>query len=536
MTKNPPTYQDEQKRISALMRYRDLKLSEEPEFKSITELAADICETPVALVSFVDVSDAHLKFACGLEGVSSVPRDISFCHYTVMGTEPLIVEDATLDARFKNSPIVTDKPKFRFYAGLPIVTPDGYVIGALCALDYKPNNLNSFQINSLQKLSKVVSKFLESKLLESEKREQETHSRLFFKHAPICIHGIDLNGCFTSMNPSGLDMLGLKFESQVRGTSYLSGVAENDYDRIKHLLEKALQGKESTFEFTGTSGNIYSSCFVPIKNLQGKVTKLMGISENITERIEAEKKHKELQDALNHVSRLSHINEMATGLAHEINQPLTALSHYCDAANNLLSSENIDKNKLSIIFKGISDQTHRAGVIVRHCRQIIGKQTVEKIPVNLNDLTKETVDFLDTDAQSYKTVVQLKLDENIPSIEIDKVQIQQVLVNLIRNGLEAMNDNMNDNKPRKITVSTSLDKGNNKNLSVRVSVQDTGRGLELSQIDNLFQLFFTTKVTGMGLGLSISRSIIEKHGGKLWLDTDHKPETLFHFTIPTNPN
>ncbi len=776
MTNNPPFPNDEHKRISALMRYRDLEFSEGLEFKSITELAADICNVPVALVSFVDVSNVHLKFSCGLEGVSSVPRDISFCHHTVMGTDPLIVEDTALDPRFKNSPVVTDNPKFRFYAGLPIVTPDDYVIGALCALDYKPNKLNTFQINSLQKLSKIVSKFLDSKLLESEKREQESHSRLFFKHAPVCIHGIDLKGCFTSMNPSGLEMLGLKYENQVRGTSYLSGVAEKDHDRIKNLLDKALQGEKSNFEFSGLSGNIFSSCFVPIKNLQGDVIRLMGISENITERkhaeeklanemkrlelvmratndsvwdmdkltntvwwnetytntfgrppeentwdwwldrihpkdkervqtslasvsvsdtdrwdeeyqfqkpdgsyahvldrayiardeagqatrvlgamrditiskraeqelremnialshslpgiarldldgcytyvsklyadllgyqpdeligqswkvtvapedheiglhgyqrmlkednveydikgvrkngeaiykhiliskrlnddgefighrcfmrditeqVEADNKHKELQNELNHVARLNNMNEMATGLAHEVNQPLSALSHYCDAAKTLLEADTVDKEKFSAILQGASEQALRAGEIVRQCKQFTSKQTIEKCLINLNELTQETVRFLDIDIQDHNASIQVTLDENIPFVEIDKVQIQQVLVNLIRNGLEAMDNN----RPRKLTVRTQLINGNNKKPSAQVSVQDTGRGLELPQIENLYQPFFTTKETGMGLGLSISRSIIEKHDGKLWLDTEHKPETLFHFTIP----
>ena len=200
---NPPPYDKEASRIAALMRYRDIDYSDETEFNTITELAADICNMQIALVSFVDTNDVKLRFKCGLDGVSSVPRDISFCHYTIMGIEPLIVEDARLDPRFKNSPVVTNDPNFFFYAGFPIITADGHAIGALCVLDTKPNHLNSFQITSLQKLSKIVGKSLESKRLEVEKQEQESKSRLFFNHAPICIHGIDLQGCFTSMNPSG---------------------------------------------------------------------------------------------------------------------------------------------------------------------------------------------------------------------------------------------------------------------------------------------------------------------------------------------
>jgi len=775
---NPPPYDKEAARISALMRYRDIDYSDEAEFKIITELAADISNMAITLVSFVDTSDVKLRFICGLEGVSSVPRDLSFCHHTIMATDPLIVEDTRLDLRFENSPMVKNDPKFIFYAGFPIITVDGHTIGALCALDYKPNNLNSFQIKSLQKLSKVISKFLESKRLEIEKQEQESHSRLFFNHAPICIHGIDLQGCFTSMNPSGLQMLNLESEEDIKGVSYLSGVAEKDRERIKHLLEKALQGEKSTFEFSGTSGKIYSSCFVPIKNNQGKVIKLMGISENITmrknaeeklkkemerlelvmratndsvwdmdkitnkvwwnetytnnfgrppeentwewwldrihpndrervksslanvpetnsdrwdekyqfkkpdgsycyvddhayiardkkgkatrilgamrditeskqaeqelreinialthslpgiarldlsghftyvnniyasllgyipeelvgqswkitvdpseivigergyrqmlekenvefdikgirkdgspifkhvliskridnngsfighqcfmkditDRVEKEKKHKQLQHELAHVARLSNMDEMAAGLAHELNQPLSAISHYIDAAQTLLNVEPNINNKLLEIMQSASEQVLRAGEIVRHCRQFASKQPMEKCSIDLNDLTQETVRFLNSDAQDNNISIQVTLDDQLPSIEIDKVQIQQVLVNLIRNGIEAMQNN--NGKARTLTVYTHLNGTNRNESEAQVTVKDTGPGLKISQIENLFQPFYTTKSTGMGMGLSISRSIIDAHGGKLWLDSQHNSETQFHFTLP----
>ncbi len=657
MAVNPPSYQDESSRISALMRYRDLDYSDSEEFKTITELAADICNMPVALVSFVDTDDVKLRFMCGLKGVSSVPRDISFCHHTVMGTEPLVVEDATLDPRFKDSPVVTNDPKFRFYTGIPIVTSDGYSIGALCVLDYKPNNLTAFQIKSLSRLSKIVCKSLESKLLESKKREQDSHSRLFFNNAPVCIHGIDLKGCFTSMNPSGLNMLDLENEEQIKGISYLSGVAAEDCDRIKQLLENAIRGEKSIFEFTGTSGKIYSSCFVPIKNEQDEVTKLMGISEDITVRrhaeeklekemerlelvmratndsvwdldkitnkvwwnetytktfgrppeentwewwldrihpndrervrdslaavpdsdserwyeeyrmqlpdgsyayvldrayiardktgkttrilgamrditkqVEADIRHKELQSELNHVARLSNMNEMATGLAHEINQPLTAITHYCDAAQSLLASESISNNTLNEILQSASEQAHRAGEIIRHCRQFVSKQPMQKLVVNLNDLTQETVRYLSSDLQDQNISIQVSIDEKLPAVQIDKVQIQQVLVNLIRNGLEAMHNN--HGKVRKLTVYTHLNGKNANEPEAQVTVADTGPGLKPSNIDNLFQPFYTTKTNGMGMGLSISRSIIDAHGGKLWLDSQNNNETQFHFTLP----
>ena len=298
---NSPSFHEDSSRVAALMRYRNLDYSNAPEFKIITQLAADICNVPIALVSFVDTNDVKLRFVCGLDGASSISRDISFCHHTVMEAKLFEVPDTTKDPRFQNSPLVVNDPKFRFYTGIPILTHDSYAIGALCVMDYKPNKLTAAQKRSLFQLSKIITKSLESKLLEAEKRKQEAQSRLFFNHAPVCIHGIDMQGCFTSMNPSGLKMLGLKSDDEIKGVHYLQGVAEKDYDRIKHLLENALQGEKSTFEFTGIGGKIYSSCFVPIKNDQGDVIKLMGISENITVRKHAEKKlEKETSESKHH--------------------------------------------------------------------------------------------------------------------------------------------------------------------------------------------------------------------------------------------
>ena len=149
----PLSYIDEEARIAALLRYRDLDYSDATEFQTITELAADLCNVPIALISFVDTSDVILHFVSGLEGASCIPRNISFCHYTVKGAEPFEIEDASLDSRFKSNPLVTDDPKFRFYTGMPIVTHDGLSIGAICVLDYKPNKLDTLQIRSLIRLS-----------------------------------------------------------------------------------------------------------------------------------------------------------------------------------------------------------------------------------------------------------------------------------------------------------------------------------------------------------------------------------------------
>ena len=252
--------------------------------------------------------------------------------------------------------------------------------------------------------------------------------------------------------------------------------------------------------------------------------------KDITDRVESENKHKQLQNELNHVARLSNMDEMATGLAHEINQPLTAISNYCDAAQSFLQSESQPNKKLIELLQGALEQAHRAGEIVRHCRQFASKQPMEKHIVDLNELTNETVRFLDSDARENNVDIQITLDKKLPPVKIDKVQIQQVLVNLLRNGIEAMQHN--NGKVRKLSIYTLLNGKYGSQHEAQITVKDTGQGLEPSQIENLFQPFYTTKANGMGMGLSISRTIITAHGGKLWLDNQDNDSTKFHFTLP----
>ena len=197
-------------------------------------------------------------------------------------------------------------------------------------------------------------------------------------------------------------------------------------------------------------------------------------------------------------------------------------------------TDSTDKKKLEDILEATSDQAHRAGEIIKHCRHIVNKQPIEKCSISLNELTKETIRFMELYAQDRNVPIQVTLEENLPPVVVDKVQIQQVLVNLVRNGLEAMEEN--NGQERKLIVTTSMSNGNGQDPNALVTVKDTGQGVQNDQLNKLFDPFFTTKENGMGMGLSISRTIIEAHGGKLWVDNQGSNETQFHFSIPITSN
>ncbi len=252
------------------------------------------------------------------------------------------------------------------------------------------------------------------------------------------------------------------------------------------------------------------------------------VHEDVTDRKLLEERDRRLRAELADVARMATGGEMASGLAHELNQPLTAISHNCDA---LLSSLNVDQmytREHTDIINDIYEQSQRAGGIIRGIRQLVRKDAVRAARVNINKLVVETVRLTHPQAQESRVDVVLRLADDLPEPSIDAVQIQQVLVNLERNGVDAIRSG--DSPVRKLLISTSLED----NATIRVTVQDTGPGVEPVMRSKLFKVFQTNKEEGMGMGLSISRSIVEAHGGRLWFDDSISDLTTFHFTLPIN--
>ena len=236
---------------------------------------------------------------------------------------------------------------------------------------------------------------------------------------------------------------------------------------------------------------------------------------------------KELRDRraeLRHVSRLSDMGQMSTSIAHEINQPLTAIGIYIQAARRTLENKGVEgHDKVYENLEKAVSQADRASQIISRLRRFISKGETEPTPLNINTIIEESSDLALFDAEKNGIKVRIKLERNLPLVLGDKIQIQQVIVNLMRNSLDALMDV----KLRELTISTSSD-----DKTIEVIVEDTGGGIPPEVFKNLFMPFNTTKVDGMGVGLSICRTIIEEHEGKLWSKTKPEGRTQFYFTLP----
>ncbi|GAC25747.1 sensor protein fixL [Paraglaciecola mesophila KMM 241] len=259
----------------------------------------------------------------------------------------------------------------------------------------------------------------------------------------------------------------------------------------------------------------------------------VGIIRDISDQVQARSDAIANRERLAHVTRLSTMGEMAAGIAHEINQPLSAVSSYAQACKNLLQRENsqadaFQKQKLTDTLEKISNQALRAGEVIRRLREFVKKRNTEREYINFNDLIQDTIDLAKVDTRLLDHGIQLDLcSAPTPCLLIDQVQLQQVLFNLIRNAIDAMED-----QPSAPVVIQS--KWINEQY-LEVSICDTGYGITEENRARLFHPFFTTKTSGMGMGLPICQSIIQSHGGELKHSAGSPQGSVFSFTLPAKP-
>jgi two-component system sensor kinase FixL len=253
-----------------------------------------------------------------------------------------------------------------------------------------------------------------------------------------------------------------------------------------------------------------------------------GFVRDLTERQETEQQLQELQTELAHLSRLTAMGEMASTLAHEINQPLSAISNYLQGCNRLLESvEHPNAPKIRDALAETTKQTLRAGHIIRQLREFVARGETDKNPENISKLVEEAGALALVGARDEGVRTHFRFASYTDKVLVEKVQIQQVMLNLMRNAIEAMQGC----ERKELLVTTSAPD----NGKVLVSVADSGAGLSDEIAERLFQPFATTKAAGMGVGLSISKRIIEAHGGEIWAEPNPGGGTVFRFTLPSVP-
>ena len=259
--------------------------------------------------------------------------------------------------------------------------------------------------------------------------------------------------------------------------------------------------------------------------ISGKQRYFTGFVRDLSERDAAERRLQDLQGELVHVSRLTTLGEMASAMAHELNQPLTAAASFMKGCLILLKRKPLDEARLADMISQGADQALRAGQIIRRLRDFVSKGEAERRIESLPQLLEEAGALAMIGARERSVRLRYDIDPRISLVLADKVQIQQVALNLIRNGMEAMEESAS-----KDLVVGARPTGDD---MVEVYVSDSGHGITPQAAEQLFQPFMTTKAQGMGIGLSISRTIIEAHGGRIWAEPNPSGGAIFRFTLPS---
>ena len=360
----------------------------------------------------------------------------------------------------------------------------------------------------------------------------EAHLRSILATVPDAMVVIDERGTILSFSAAAEKMFGYA-EAEVLGENVSMLTPSPDRERHDSYLENYRRTGERKIIGIGrvTTARHRDGFTFPIELSIGEAWLgdkriFTGFIHDITHRQQTELRLQDLQSELAHVGRLSEMGTLASSLAHELNQPLTAVANYCETARDLLASDP-DPDTMIMIREAMDDaaqQAIRAGQIVRRLRDFVTTGETERKAQSLQRLLTEANALALIGSREHGIDVQVQLDPRADQVFVDRIQIQQVLVNLIRNAIDAMVDS----SVRSLAIRTEPERPG----FVCVSIEDSGSGISEAVAQQLFQPFVTSKKSGMGIGLSICRTIIEAHGGRIWFEPAPDSGTIFHFTLP----
>ncbi|MGZ4953607.1 MAG: PAS domain-containing sensor histidine kinase [Methylobacter sp.] len=341
----------------------------------------------------------------------------------------------------------------------------------------------------------------------------------------------DTTATILQVNRSFTKMTGYSAEETIgRNTRMLSsgGHGKAFYAAIWNTLNTA-GAWEGEILNRRKNGEIYTAwlTITSVKNESGKIINYVGSISDITERKKAQQQVKEHLEKLAHVTRLAMMGEMASGIAHEVNQPLTAISVYTKVSIDLINTENPDLSKLNQTLSKTQQQALRVGRIIHNMKEFGKSHSQRHLTSDINNLIHNAIDLCFSELKHSNITPNFELTDNLPPVIVDHIQIEQVIINLIRNSIDALGD-LPPNQHRRLTIQSHL----TSNLDIQVSVKDNGLGIDEEQQQKILTPFHTTKINGTGMGLSISRSLIEAHKGTLHFNSELGKGSIFYFTLP----
>jgi PAS domain S-box-containing protein len=370
----------------------------------------------------------------------------------------------------------------------------------------------------------------------SKIKKSESSLRLIIDTIPTLAWSIEPDGSVEFVNRRWCNYTGLTIE-QARGSGWLSVVHPEDIGWMLEQRRIAMtSGKPFELESRMRRYDGQYRWFInradPLLDEQGRIVKWYGTNTDIDDRKQAEEALRTSHAALAHVSRLTTMGELTASIAHEVNQPLTAVVNNANASISLLPKDTPGLEDIREALAEIIEDANRASDVIAHVRQLVKRTPVEKSLLNLSDVVEDVLALARYESAARKVTIRTDLSKDLPSVSGDRVQLQQVLLNLVINGMDAMSQ---IEESKRILTLCGRRETNDGTFAARLGVEDSGVGFKPEETDRLFEAFYTTKPQGMGMGLAISRSIIEAHGGRLWAEPSQGSGATFVFSLPAAP-
>ena len=379
-------------------------------------------------------------------------------------------------------------------------------------------------------VSSTIRDITERKRAEEKIRQSEAELRQLIDAIPQQVYVFDADWTPLFANQREREYTGLSLEQLQSREVFVSKVHPEDLKKLEAIRERArleaapfelearIRGKDGQYHWFLIRDN-------PLRDESGRVLRWYGTRTNIQDRKRAEEERerlRQLEAELAHINRVSTMGELTVSLAHEIKQPIAAAVTNAEACLRLLERKEPDLAEVCDAASGMAGCARRAAEIIDRVRAMFAKNAPQHEVVDLNEVIRDIVVLMQNEARQHSVAIHLDFAENLPRVMGDHVQLQQVLMNLMLNGIEAMRG-----APGELSITSQVGEGR-----VLISLRDTGMGLPPENADKIFDAFFTTKPQGTGMGLAISRSIVESHGGRLWAEPNSGRGTTFRFTLP----
>ena len=510
-------------------------------WQRIVDLLASIMRVPSAVVTKLEPpNDTHYRTVVSSNSKGNpfpvdetFSMDIgTFCETVIKTREPLLVTNALEDDQWKWAPEI--QVGMVSYLGFPVVWPDGRMFGTICVLDDRANRYSDLYQELLLHCRDVLQGDLQTLVrLGNELEEQRAQLSELFARVPEAVVMVDRDSRITRVNPEFTKIFGYTAAEAIGQRTKDLITPDDLQEEVESLMYRMVETGEVFAVETvrrhknGTRVPVSLVC-VPVSSTGSGNTGYV-IYRDMTEakRLQDEqRRYHDIRLALAHANRIATLGQLSASITHELNQPLTGIITNSGTCVRMLTSEPLNLDGAREAARRTLRDGNRAADVIARLRALFNKQESASESVDLNEATREVIALSLGELQNSRVILRTELADDLQSVTADRVQLQQVVLNLLRNALDAMNTV--DDRPRELLIRTEREEGD----CVRLSVKDAGVGFDPHTMDQLFEAFYTTKNDGMGVGLSVSRSIIENHQGRLWAVLNDGPGATFSFAVP----